>query len=199
MIQARRLALPLASSLLLVVGCRSEDGSRSTIDGSNSNSQPAAAKALDNTDASITARATLALLADKATSGFDVDVDTKDGVVALSGRVDTPASKASCETVVNAVYGVKSTRNSIEVTSEAKRNEVIIADEAIEDSIEDAMDNEPALRGLSLAAESKGGVVNLAGTVENREQLASAAQTIRKLPGVRSVVSTEVIITGDKK
>ena len=82
-------------------------------------------------DGWITVKTKLALIADKRTSGFETNVDTKDGVVTLSGKVDTTEAKTAANEVARGIDGVKSVDNQLQVVPEAKRKEVNAADDKI--------------------------------------------------------------------
>jgi osmotically-inducible protein OsmY len=149
-------------------------------------------------DGLTTLKIKLALLANNPTSGFETEVDTKGGVVTLTGMVDTSEAKAAADEVAKKIDGVTSVNNQLQVVPEAKRTEVSATDDKIEDGISRALDNDPKLKDLSLAVDSNAGVVSLDGTVDTSEQLLYAAQTIRKIPGVKSVVTSAVAIVNDK-
>jgi osmotically-inducible protein OsmY len=62
-------------------------------------------------DASITAMAKSSLLYHRSTSGLTTKVETKDGVVTLSGKAKNTAEKDLASKYVNDVNGVKSVKN----------------------------------------------------------------------------------------
>ena len=66
-------------------------------------------------DQTITARVKSALFADPNVSGFQVNVDTYQGVVSLSGFVDTAAQKSKAEDVARQVSGVRQVQNNLSV------------------------------------------------------------------------------------
>lgn len=149
-------------------------------------------------DGWVTAKIKLALIADGRTSGFATDVETNGGVVTLSGKVDTPEGKTAAEEVAKSIEGVTSVNNQLQVVPDAKRAEVNASDDKINNDIEKAMDSDPVIQELSLAAESNAGVVTLTGEVETHDQLVKAAQVFRKIPGVKSVVTTAVEVAADQ-
>ena len=65
------------------------------------------------TDAEITSAVKSKLLADKTVGGLKLDVDTKDGVVTLSGPVHTANERAAALRIARATKGVKSVQNSL--------------------------------------------------------------------------------------
>ena len=66
-------------------------------------------------DSQITARVNAGLAADKDLSAIRIDVDTKDGVVRLTGPAPTTKAKARATEVARAVKGVTSVQNHLTV------------------------------------------------------------------------------------
>jgi hyperosmotically inducible protein len=65
-------------------------------------------------DSAITAKVKTKLAAQKGLSSFDIHVETKDGVVTLSGAVDNKAQVELAEKVVAGTKGVTSVSNTLE-------------------------------------------------------------------------------------
>jgi hyperosmotically inducible protein len=200
----RKLLAAAAISLLsLNMACQQSDnanrpGNANQNANANANTSGANRGGAVN-DTWITAKTKLALIADGRTSGFETDVDSREGVVTLSGKVDTAEAKTAADDVAKKIEGVKSVNNQLQVVPEAKRKDVNAVDDKIEDAIEKALDADASLKDLSLAAESNNGVVTVTGTVDNQDQLVKAAQALRKIPGVKSVVTTPVSVRDEKK
>lgn len=150
-------------------------------------------------DTLITLKVKTALFGDKRTSGLETDVDSKDGAVTLSGKVDTDEAKSAAEEVAKKIEGVRSVSNMLQVVAEAKRSEVNTSDDKIESAIEKVIDTDPNLSDLSLFAKVNAGVVTLSGSVDTQKQLLDATQAIRKLAGVKAVDATQVTVKEDKK
>lgn len=66
-------------------------------------------------DSSITAKVKSALIDDERTKAGDIKVETRNGVVQLSGYVANDAQKSAAESVAKAVEGVKSVSNALSV------------------------------------------------------------------------------------
>ena len=66
-------------------------------------------------DATITAKVKTALAGDPRTKAHQVNVAASQGVVQLSGFVDSAAAKSAAAEVARSVAGVKSVRNELEV------------------------------------------------------------------------------------
>ena len=56
------------------------------------------------------------LAADAVVKGGAIDVDVKDGVVTLKGKVQLPGQKTKAESLAKKVKGVKSVVNDLQVT-----------------------------------------------------------------------------------
>ncbi|MHC1762780.1 MAG: BON domain-containing protein [Verrucomicrobiia bacterium] len=67
------------------------------------------------TDASVRDQLLLALASDPATDVFDVDVEVENGIVTLTGIVDSWAERERVATVTKGVNGVRSIRNGLSV------------------------------------------------------------------------------------
>jgi hyperosmotically inducible protein len=76
-------------------------------------SNPTAGQGID--DAAITAKVKTALLAEKGVSGTDINVDTAQGTVTLSGRVADASQIDRAAQVAKEVEGVKTVLNKLTV------------------------------------------------------------------------------------
>ena len=75
-----------------------------------------AAAAVD--DAAITAKVKTAVIGEPGLSALKIDVDTKDGVVTLTGTVDSAAMKDRAQQVAQSVSGVRSVVDNLVVKSQ---------------------------------------------------------------------------------
>lgn len=71
-------------------------------------------------DSTITAKVKEKLVADPATSAYDISVETLNGTVQLSGFVQSSAEKAKAEGVAKTVPGVKSVKNDLILKSKTQ-------------------------------------------------------------------------------
>jgi hyperosmotically inducible protein len=67
-------------------------------------------------DAAVTAAVKAKLLADRAVGGLKIDVDTKDGVVTLTGTVNNATEKSEAVRLARTTNGVKSVRDNLKVS-----------------------------------------------------------------------------------
>jgi hyperosmotically inducible protein len=66
-------------------------------------------------DAALTASVNAALVADKPSNFTRIDVDTTNGVVSLTGTVETPQQRTRAEQLASRVDGVKRVVNNLQV------------------------------------------------------------------------------------
>ena len=66
-------------------------------------------------DAALTASVNAALVADKPSNFTRIDVDTTNGVVTLTGTVETPQQRTRAEQLASRVDGVKRVVNNLQV------------------------------------------------------------------------------------
>ncbi|HYC57203.1 MAG TPA: BON domain-containing protein [Candidatus Binatia bacterium] len=66
-------------------------------------------------DAGTTSVIKTKLLADQSTSGLEINVTTKNGVVSLDGDVDSAAEKSAAERIAKGTNGVTEVKNNLTV------------------------------------------------------------------------------------
>jgi osmotically-inducible protein OsmY len=112
-----------------------------------------------------------------------VGVTARDGVVTLSGYVDTYVAKLAAEGSTRRVYGVRAVANELEVKLAQERIDPDIAKDALE-----AMKNRGDVP-LGLGVTVRDGYISLTGTVEWMYQKAAAERAVKYLRGVRGVLN----------
>jgi len=134
MIQVRKstamLAAAIAAIALTTAGCNRQSGdttgratsdkmatttdrtatttNRTTTGATNETAAPA-------DDAAITTKVKTAVLAEPGLKSLQINVDTKDAVVTLSGTVDSPELKSRAVQIAQGVQGVKSVNDNLSV------------------------------------------------------------------------------------
>jgi osmotically-inducible protein OsmY len=118
----------------------------------------------------------------------EIDVAVEDGIVTLTGRVESPATKAIAERAVKRVPGVRSVANDLRVTTGSERTDTDIAREALH-----RLRNNRAIPvGVQVVVAD--GVVTLDGTVRWLHQRTCAESAVKYLAGVKGVVN-EITLT----
>jgi osmotically-inducible protein OsmY len=110
-----------------------------------------------------------------------IGVTAADGVVTLTGYIDTYASKLAAERSARRVYGVKAVANELDVKLANERIDPDLAKDALE-----ALKNRVDVP-LGIAVTVRDGHISLTGTVEWMYQKSAAERAVKYLRGVRGV------------
>lgn len=117
-------------------------------------------KPIERSDGDIRSDVEAALLADPATDSYQIKPRVKDGVVTLTGEVDSWQEKQLADAVVMAVKGVTEVRNDIAIDYVQNR-----PDAEIRIEVNAALQRDPWIDDLLLTTTVKGGTVTVNGTV----------------------------------
>jgi hyperosmotically inducible protein len=109
------MAIATAGALLLVGGCDRQEPSKSVGQRMNQSATKLADKtreaattvALATDDAAITAKVRTALMAEPGLKSLDINVDTKDAMVTLSGNVGSNDLRDRAKQIASTTAGVK--------------------------------------------------------------------------------------------
>ena len=121
------------------------------------------------------------LSADPSFDASMIGVTSSEGVVTLSGYVDTYFARLAAERAARRVYGVKAVANELDVKLAQERIDPDIAKDALQ-ALKNRIDVPPGL-----AVTVRDGYVSLTGTVEWKYQKEAADRAVRYLRGVRGV------------
>lgn len=139
-------------------------------------------------DAWITTKAKLSLMAAPGISPMTVNVDTEEGVVTLFGTVATPEAKTRAAKEVAALDGVKHVANELQVVPDVAAAGVAESDERVTAAVRKRLDARPSLADSSVKVETAKGVVRLTGTVASHRDHMNALTAARGALGVKSVI-----------
>jgi hyperosmotically inducible protein len=136
-------------------------------------------------DATITASVKSKLVADPAINPFNIDVDTNEGTVRLSGTVEKAEARAEAVRLARNTAGVVRVINDIEVgrTTVGKR----IDDTALTTKVATKIAADTDLNSFNIDVDSNEGVVTLSGRVATQAAKDEAGQIARDTEGVVSV------------
>jgi osmotically-inducible protein OsmY len=112
----------------------------------------------------------------------EIGVSVKDGVVMLTGWVDSYLKKWAAEDAAHRVAGVKAVANDIEVKLASERTDADIAEAAIR-----ALQWDAAVPADKIHVTVSKGWVTLKGEVEWQFQKQDAERVVRRLTGVKGV------------
>jgi osmotically-inducible protein OsmY len=116
----------------------------------------------------------------------EIGVAVKNGVVTLSGEVDSYSKKLAAENAAKKVAGVKAIAEDIQITVYPRLTKT---DREIADTVLNALKWNTAVQEEKVKIKVEDGHVKLEGEVEWEYQRASAKSTIDNLTGVRSVTN----------
>jgi hyperosmotically inducible protein len=138
-------------------------------------------------DASITGHVKTALIADPVTKAHQIDVNTFKGTVQLDGFVDSAASKERAAEIARKTKGVTAVHNNLAVRTDGTSAKEYIDDTAITAKVKAALAGDPRTKATQIDVETREGVVQLAGFVDNSDAKSTAEELARSVSSVKSV------------
>jgi hyperosmotically inducible protein len=163
------------------------------------------------TDTGITTAVNARLAADDEVSTYNIDVETADGVVTLTGTVDDPRARERALELARNTDGVRDVVDRLTVSSgttptggadaglpidaeqrgprdaEADVGD-LTANAVLTSKVKTQLLADRTISGLKIDVDSRAGVVTLTGTVSSETQKARALRIARETEGVKSVV-----------
>jgi hyperosmotically inducible periplasmic protein len=152
-------------------------------------------------DAATTTKVRTALMLSKHVSPFDIDVNTKQGQVNLTGQVPSEEVKAMAGVIAQDTSGVKDIHNNLVVdpgarpNPEASRLTERVADLEIKSIIEDTLRKNPELKDRPIELVVRERKVSLSGVVETESQKNLAQQIAWGVQGVVAVTDNLSVTT----
>lgn len=126
----------------------------------------------------------------------DVKVQSKDGVVTLTGTVTEESHKALAgETVAN-IAGVKSVDNKLELKGERPEE---MSDTWIMMKVKSTLLYHRSVSGLKTEVDVKDGIVTLQGEADNQAQIDLTTEYARDIEGVKNVINKMTVAKASKK
>ena len=136
------------------------------------------------TDASIQQDVLSEFRWDPEIEATEVGVEVDDGVVTLTGWVDTYTKKVAAEDAAQRVHGVRAVANDLSVKGYGTRTDTDIAK-----SVADAFESNSLVPHEQIEITVKNGKVTLEGEVDWEYQRATATRIVRDINGVRDVLN----------
>jgi len=148
--------------------------------------------ACSHSDVGITTAVKAKFAADDMVKAYKVDVDTKEGVVTLTGNVDTVEVKSHAVEVARNTKGVTSVVDQLSVTPPAIATsgvKEVLTDAAITTAVKASLIADPISSGLKVDVDTSNAVVTLTGTVKSDQEKARTEDVAKNTAGVSSVVN----------
>lgn len=138
-------------------------------------------------DSVITSTVKTALLADPAIKSLDLQVETRKGIVQLSGFVDSQAQIDQALAVTRSVAGVTEVENGVTLKGTPSTVGTKVDDAVITSSVKTALLAEPGIKSFDISVLTYKGEVQLTGFVNNQGQIDRATTIARAAEGTSSV------------
>ncbi len=148
-------------------------------------------------DATVTASVKSRLLWNQHTDGLDIQVDTRDGIVTLTGSADSAASKELAERVAANTEGVRDVNNELRVGPKSGQDRgaeagsdnaaAAISDSWITSKVKTTFLLSRNIAGTDINITTTNGVVTLTGQVDSGAERDLAIEVAEDIRGVKSV------------
>jgi hyperosmotically inducible periplasmic protein len=138
-------------------------------------------------DAVITSGVKSALVADDLVKSMDLQVETRQGVVQISGYVDSQAQIDQALTLTRSVAGVTDVQNAISLKGESGTAGTTMADTSVTGRVKAALLTDPGIRSFDISVLTHQGQVQLTGFVNSQEQIDLAGRLAGAVEGASSV------------
>ena len=138
-------------------------------------------------DGVLTAKVKSTLISDPDIKSFDLQVETRKGVVQISGFVDNSAQVDRALQVTRSVAGVVSVENKMSIKSGVTSVGGKIDDSIITTRIKSALLTDSTVKSSDIGVLTREGDVQLSGFVNSEAQIQRALAIARSTDGVKAV------------
>jgi hyperosmotically inducible protein len=138
-------------------------------------------------DAVVTSGVKKALLADPTINSFDLQVETRNGIVQLSGFVNDQAQIAQALAITHAVAGVKTVENGVTLKGSPSTVGTKIDDATVTGRVKTVLLADPDIKSFDISVVTFKGEVQLTGFVNTQSQIDLAAKLAGATEGATSV------------
>ena len=151
-----------------------------------------------STDTGITSKVKSKLVADEVVKSSQIEVETRNGVVTLTGNVDSEATKNRAVELAKGTKGVVSVVDMLSARTASGGGDApepqrtvgeAVTDAGITMSVKSRLLDDPQVKGLQIDVDTRDGVVFLTGSVDSDAEKQKAIQLARDTKGVLDVKS----------
>jgi hyperosmotically inducible periplasmic protein len=159
------------------------------------------AVACAQSDAGITVKVKAKLASDSTVKATQINVDTRDKIVTLSGTVDSEAAKAQALALARGTEGVADVVDNLTLTAaqsaDAGRSVGQVVDDAsITAAVKSKLMTDSVVGALKIDVDTKDGIVSLNGPVKTQSEKDTALRIARETSGVKDVRDNLVVQSG---
>ena len=147
--------------------------------------------ACSQSDAGITTAIKAKLAADDEVKAYQIDVDTQDKVVTLSGNVDNARAKTRAADIARLQKGVSQVIDNIAAPDGGPMPAA--PDPTVTAAVKTRLLADTTIAGRRIEVDTQNGVVTLSGEVRSQAEKEIVVQLVRDTTGVREVVDRLVI------
>ena len=149
-----------------------------------------------STDTGITTKVKAKFAADEVVKSSQIEVATSNGVVTLTGNVDSEEAKERALQLTKDTSGVVNVVDMISARRTSGSGDAPDPDRTVGETIDDAgitvsvkskLLDDPLVKGLKIDVDTRDGVVFLTGSVDSDAERQKAIQLARDTKGVRDV------------
>jgi hyperosmotically inducible protein len=140
-------------------------------------------------DTVVTTKVKSALVADQEIKGLQFQVETRKGVVQLSGFADNQGQIDRAVNVAKSVEGVSGVENGVTLKAGKVSVGNKVDDGIVTAKVKSALLSDPTIKALDIAVATSKGAVQLSGFVDNQAQIDQAIAVAKGIEGVAGVES----------
>ncbi|GAB2687097.1 BON domain-containing protein [Aliiglaciecola aliphaticivorans] len=152
-------------------------------------------------DAWIDGKAETTLLFNGNLDSFDINTDVNDGVIVLTGKVDTEVDKALAEELMISLDGVEDVDNQLTVITDNDNSDdsdtaqimQTLKDSKVESVVKTRLLFESEVSGTDIEVEVEDGIVTLTGELDSNAERELAVTIAENTDDVKNVVSNLTI------
>jgi hyperosmotically inducible protein len=159
----------LAATVMTVSGCSTTQSTSDQMD-----------------DSAITASVKARMAADPDVKAHEIDVDTVDGKVTLTGKVDSESVRTEAVRLTRETEGVRSVRNNMTIGGEPSLGQML-DDKSITANVKSRLADDPTVKARDIDVDTLEGVVTLTGKVQTWSERSMAQQIAQETHGVKGV------------
>jgi len=145
----------------------------------------------ENSDTWVHMKVKTALLFHRSVSGFETEINVKDGIVTLRGEASSQAQKDLTTEYARDVEGVKDVKNEMTVAkTSVKPGKTVgekVDDASITAQVKMTLLSHRSTSALNTKVKTKDGVVTLGGKAKNAAEKELATKVVNDVKGVKSV------------
>lgn len=138
-------------------------------------------------DAVLTGKVKAALMDSPAVKATQVQVESKDGIVQLTGFVDSSDRITAAASVATGVAGVAKVENNLKVKGSDRTAGGVVDDAMVTAKVKSALLADSNTHGMKIDVDTRKGAVQLNGFVASDMEKSHAAHLAATIEGVKSV------------